>query len=812
MLTIIRFPPKDIEWHYNLLTFCLSFVISWLFFAVIWWSIAYQHGDLYKIEELGEVSVDLDKMNNMNLNFLTPENIDNLNNPLNNPLNTANVLSKSKRSIVGGFEDQDKILNKLALSILNNRTTIQQLIEHFNLSKLKLNSTSGTNIYHKMEDGTNLTHFLSYAKNNEKLKATFASYNISLNKIAKLVQPKRLRQQQLNDSSHRLPEQNEIKLLNNDDQAFTPSSNLEAAQQQLDQSLIMNTVTTNEEHLPPLPIANLTVDQRHQLENLFYLMQLQYLLQQERNKQQIAKFLTKLAKKAHNINMMNKPSHPPETPPAHPLPSITAIEEEQQIEREMEAKHKEQERKAEQQRQQMLEKQKQQQQQQQRSANESSDPTANQAPEPQDNSLPDLPKLSDLPSSEEVIEEAVEKASEIVIPGCGLNGTKACRRLCLDNVHSFADALLFSIETQHTIGYGSRHPRGDCKIVLLVLMVQSIFGCLIQCFVVGFVFAKLSRPQNRHQTLVFSKRAVINLGEYDQSYDFVGDAHNNENQFNLNFEELHDLVCLMKSGEMQEMIQDCGCTATSSETGSDQNRRHSSDAISTDDLLQPTSLQGSCLNASFNPLKEQNNLLNNFLNIPSSKRCSNVSFLNSGLSTLQSKVSNINQQLNLRCEAEHNVDYTGNKNYRLEFRLGDIRERSHIINARISAYYLAKDDFYFKNELLPKSGGGKYQLFKKRRSEVDYSNFRLNGNLYTAKAYNYNELIMEKKLHNFTQKKLALKIDNVEHSDGELPLVLWPIVVSHEINDRSPLYNISREEITNTKFEIVIVLEGIVCS
>ena len=762
---------------------------------MIWWSIAYQHGDLYKIEELGEVSVDLDKMNNMNLNFLT-ENIDNL--------NTANVLSKSKRSIVGGFEDQDKILNKLAYSILNNRTTIQQLIEHFNLSKLKLNSTSGTNIYHKMEDGTNLTHFLSYAKNNEKLKETFASHNISLNKIAKLVQPKRIPQQRLNDSSQRLAEQNDIKQLNNGDQSFTPATNLEAAQQQLDQSLIMNTVTTNEEHqAPQLPIANLTVDQRHQLENLFYLMQLQYLLQQERNKQQIAKFLTKLAKKAHNINLMNKPSHPPETPPAHPLPSTAVIEEEQQNERELEAKHKEQERKAEQARQLVLEKQKQQQLQQQQSVNETNQTSGRE--QPADNSLPNLPNLSDLPSSDAVIEEAVEKASEIVIPGCGLNGTKACRRVCLDNINSFADALLFSIETQHTIGYGSRHPRGDCKIVLLVLMVQSIFGCLIQCFVVGFVFAKLSRPQNRHQTLVFSKRAVINLGEYDQTYDFVGDAHNNDNQFNLNFEELQDLVCLMKSGEMQEMIQDCGCTATNSETGSEQNRRHSSDAISTDDLLAPSSLQGSCLN-SFNHLKE-NNLLNNFLNIPSSKRCSNVSFLNaSGLSTLQSKVSNLNH-LNLRCEAEHNVDYTGNKNYRLEFRLGDIRERSHIINARISAYFLSKENYYFKNELLPKSGKfSNFQLFRKRRSEVDYSNLRLNSE--TTKTYNYNELVMEKKLHNFTQKKLALKIDNVEHSDGELPLVLWPIVVSHEINDRSPLYNISKEEITNSKFEIVIVLEG----
>lgn len=29
----------DIEWHYNLLAFTLSFVISWLFFGCIWYSI-----------------------------------------------------------------------------------------------------------------------------------------------------------------------------------------------------------------------------------------------------------------------------------------------------------------------------------------------------------------------------------------------------------------------------------------------------------------------------------------------------------------------------------------------------------------------------------------------------------------------------------------------------------------------------------------------------------------------------------------------------------------------------------------------------
>jgi potassium inwardly-rectifying channel subfamily J len=36
----------DTQWRWTLLTFGLSFVLSWLFFASIWWLIAFTHGDL----------------------------------------------------------------------------------------------------------------------------------------------------------------------------------------------------------------------------------------------------------------------------------------------------------------------------------------------------------------------------------------------------------------------------------------------------------------------------------------------------------------------------------------------------------------------------------------------------------------------------------------------------------------------------------------------------------------------------------------------------------------------------------------------
>lgn len=41
------------------------------------------------------------------------------------------------------------------------------------------------------------------------------------------------------------------------------------------------------------------------------------------------------------------------------------------------------------------------------------------------------------------------------------------------------------------------------------MCLQSIAGVMIQAFMVGIVFAKLSRPKKRTQTLLFSRNAVI---------------------------------------------------------------------------------------------------------------------------------------------------------------------------------------------------------------------------------------------------------------------------------------------------------------
>lgn len=91
----------------------------------------------------------------------------------------------------------------------------------------------------------------------------------------------------------------------------------------------------------------------------------------------------------------------------------------------------------------------------------------------------------------------------------GVGGDKEGRKPCVEEVYDFTTALLFSIETQQTIGFGSRRTNPHCPEAILVMMCQSCFGVIIQALMTGLVFAKLSRPKKRAETLLFSKNAII---------------------------------------------------------------------------------------------------------------------------------------------------------------------------------------------------------------------------------------------------------------------------------------------------------------
>ncbi|KAL5286768.1 irk-2.2 family protein [Megaselia abdita] len=80
---------------------------------------------------------------------------------------------------------------------------------------------------------------------------------------------------------------------------------------------------------------------------------------------------------------------------------------------------------------------------------------------------------------------------------------------CVSAINSFTSCFLFSIETQHTIGYGVRTTSEECPEAIFMMCFQSIYGVISSAFMAGIVFAKMTRSKQRTQTLLFSKFAVI---------------------------------------------------------------------------------------------------------------------------------------------------------------------------------------------------------------------------------------------------------------------------------------------------------------
>ncbi|KAM8835024.1 ATP-sensitive inward rectifier potassium channel 1-like [Synchiropus picturatus] len=82
---------------------------------------------------------------------------------------------------------------------------------------------------------------------------------------------------------------------------------------------------------------------------------------------------------------------------------------------------------------------------------------------------------------------------------------------CIDNVNGLTTAFLYSLETQTTIGYGGRALTGHCAGTIALIIVQSLIGVFINCFMCGVILAKISLPKRRAKTVSFSHTAVICL-------------------------------------------------------------------------------------------------------------------------------------------------------------------------------------------------------------------------------------------------------------------------------------------------------------
>lgn len=80
---------------------------------------------------------------------------------------------------------------------------------------------------------------------------------------------------------------------------------------------------------------------------------------------------------------------------------------------------------------------------------------------------------------------------------------------CIHLIHDFTSCFLFSIETQHTIGYGGRETTEECPEAIFLMGFQFSFGVMLEGYAGGVVVGKFCRARRRNNTLLFSTNALV---------------------------------------------------------------------------------------------------------------------------------------------------------------------------------------------------------------------------------------------------------------------------------------------------------------
>eukprot|EP01147_Barroeca_monosierra_P002434 gene2434-5374_t len=81
---------------------------------------------------------------------------------------------------------------------------------------------------------------------------------------------------------------------------------------------------------------------------------------------------------------------------------------------------------------------------------------------------------------------------------------------CGLEISQYGDAVMLSIETQATIGYGVPSSYFEhCNLGPLLVLSQTLVGLFVDALFIGVIFARISRGNNRAYTIVFSNKAII---------------------------------------------------------------------------------------------------------------------------------------------------------------------------------------------------------------------------------------------------------------------------------------------------------------
>lgn len=82
---------------------------------------------------------------------------------------------------------------------------------------------------------------------------------------------------------------------------------------------------------------------------------------------------------------------------------------------------------------------------------------------------------------------------------------------CFINIESSLAIYQFAMETQQTIGYGTRGITANCPDAVMHLIVHILWGVLLSTIFSGLFLARFSKPGSGVNSIVFSRKAVITM-------------------------------------------------------------------------------------------------------------------------------------------------------------------------------------------------------------------------------------------------------------------------------------------------------------
>lgn len=80
---------------------------------------------------------------------------------------------------------------------------------------------------------------------------------------------------------------------------------------------------------------------------------------------------------------------------------------------------------------------------------------------------------------------------------------------CIIGVPNFVGIMIYSIETQTTLGFGERYASEECPETIFLFVMQMLCAAAIEGTMVSIIYAKTARPAKQLTKLKFSDKAVV---------------------------------------------------------------------------------------------------------------------------------------------------------------------------------------------------------------------------------------------------------------------------------------------------------------